>query len=139
MSKSGLVTGRIHVQINGRSFPEKDWNDFVIIILNWWLEGLIFSVSKGAETFNCIFMDGPLSFTVKKDNSLWGIFFVHGRTGNQIEFAGKVSLSVLINSFLAASKTIIDSCAEKNWKGEEIEKLVSNYDTLRQVTKNLVV
>jgi hypothetical protein len=142
MSKMGLVTGMIHIQINGRSFPEKDWDDFVIIILNWWLKELILSISKGADTFNCLFMDGPFSFTVKKDNSdnsIREIFFVHRHTGSQMEVAGKVPLMALIDGFLAVSKTTINSCAEKDWKGQEAEKLVSNYNTLRQMSKKLVV
>ncbi|MGV3502784.1 MAG: hypothetical protein ACO1O1_03705 [Adhaeribacter sp.] len=135
---SGLVTGRIHIHINGRSFPEKDWNDFVVIILNWWIEEIILSISQSKDAFKCRFMDGPFSFNVKKDHFLWEIFFDES-ADSQGDFAGELPSSVIINDILTAAKTIINSCAERNWKDKDLEKLVSNYNTLRQMTKNLVV
>jgi hypothetical protein len=135
---SGLITGRIHVQINGRSFPEKGWNDLVIIILNWWIEEIIISISKNTEVFTCRFMDGPFSFNVKKNHFLWKIFF-DGNADDQDGFAGELPSSVLINDILIAVKSIISSCAERNWNDKDVEQLASNYTTLRQMTKNIVV
>lgn len=34
------VTGDIHFDSAWGSFPEANWNDFPVIIINWWLEGL---------------------------------------------------------------------------------------------------
>jgi hypothetical protein len=33
----GGITSEIYFEINNQIFPEKKWNDFVIVILNTWL------------------------------------------------------------------------------------------------------
>lgn len=34
-------TGEIYFQFEDFAFPEKGWNDFVDVILNWWIHNLI--------------------------------------------------------------------------------------------------
>lgn len=56
--KSQTVTGEIFCVAGGVSFPEAGWNDFVIIILTWWLEAST-RLGRGHSQEVWRFMDGP--------------------------------------------------------------------------------
>jgi ParB-like nuclease domain len=34
----GSITGKIHISNATCTFPEPEWNDFVVVVLGWWLE-----------------------------------------------------------------------------------------------------
>jgi hypothetical protein len=59
-SNKGLITGVIYFNFDQYKFPEIGWNDYIVIILGWWLDS-IERLSKGlTKTVDLKFMDGPL-------------------------------------------------------------------------------
>lgn len=66
ISATGSNTGGVSIDIDGKYFPEKGWNDFIIIVLNQWameLRSFILGTSTEAKF---LFMEGP--FVVKVRN-----------------------------------------------------------------------
>jgi len=49
--------GQLNRGFQDSSFPEKNWNDFILKILHWWLEALK-NLAKDKKT-EFHFMDGP--------------------------------------------------------------------------------
>jgi len=39
-SKSQAVTGVVFFDFGSFQFPEKGWNDFIVVVLSWWLIAL---------------------------------------------------------------------------------------------------
>jgi hypothetical protein len=51
--RSGSITGRVCLRFGDRFFPELDWSDFPVVVLEWWLG----SFKASAPVLR--FMDGP--------------------------------------------------------------------------------
>jgi hypothetical protein len=65
--QSGTVTGRIYLKCSDDlCFPERDWNDFPVIILTWWLDAMFAFVTALAPAVQLHFMDGPFSVKICK-------------------------------------------------------------------------
>tara|TARA_R110000744_G_scaffold112179_2_gene210425 strand:- start:21660 stop:22088 length:429 start_codon:yes stop_codon:yes gene_type:complete len=63
------LTGPVWAQFDGISFPEKNWDDFVVIVLLWWCQS-IFDYEDHDKTILWTFMDGPfdINFIEHKDS-----------------------------------------------------------------------
>ncbi len=48
-----------YLDINGISFPDSQWTDFAIIVLNWWISAILEIHQKENADFVLHFMDGP--------------------------------------------------------------------------------
>ena len=56
------ITANIYVLVAGNAFPEAGWNDFALVVLSWWYEGLVAAGLGRSKSITCSFMDGPFSF-----------------------------------------------------------------------------
>lgn len=62
-SKMGSVTGVVYFVFGpGVQFPIAGWNDFVVVVANWWRVALDKISSEQAEV-DLLFMDGPYRIT----------------------------------------------------------------------------
>lgn len=61
VSPKGTVTGRICFAFKAAAFPDEAWNDYILVILGWWLEALAGLCSLGTNEAEFHFMDGPFS------------------------------------------------------------------------------
>lgn len=50
-------------------YPMKNWSDFGLVILGWWI-GIVIKLFKGEERGEFLFMDGPYSVTAKYDREI---------------------------------------------------------------------
>lgn len=119
-NKSGNITGIINVSVNGFFFPEVNWNDFVIIVLSWWLEGAnrILTHASTEETFK--FMDGPLEFKVRRKKNDLEIRFFHK---NSLQNNISVNCKLFLDEIVQSAQKIIDKCKYENWESKEISDL----------------
>lgn len=106
LSKSSLF-GDIYFEFQGTSFPEKNWNDFILIILHWWLEALK-KLPKDAET-EFHFMDGSFEISVKLEASKkeCSLKFIE-RMVNCKKVLGSINipLKLLISELLSAFESL---------------------------------
>src|SRR5699024_6489063 len=82
ITNENMITGEIYFVTENEVFPEKGWNDFVVVILTWWhdaLINLIQSEQNGTEqAFE--FMDGPLSVkAIKMSENVLELQFIKER------------------------------------------------------------
>lgn len=100
-------------------FPEKEWSDFPVVILSWWIEGLREIESGRSHSFHGSFMDGPFEFVVQSgDGSAFAISW--GLRGNTAA-VGIVNVSVFLESAVAAGRRVANCCRENNWGGKDVE------------------
>ena len=77
VSKTAISTqvfSQLYFQINDTFFPAEYWDDFSVIVLNWWLREARHMVEGFKSTFS--FMDGPYFFDITLKNNICKIDFI---------------------------------------------------------------
>lgn len=118
------VTGTVFFEFGAFQFPERNWNDFVVVILGWWLDATTKLMAAGEGETDLYFMDGPYSLRI----ALEGAAFKIGRGRDDVEIEdGSFNLEVDAHDFLRAiydaSTTILSACARRDWMTADIEML----------------
>ena len=115
--KTKSITGNIYFQIDDFFFPEEGWNDFVVIILSWWLRAL----ENNKNDFELLFMDGPLKIIAKtaKENEI-SLLFMHGET---CVYKTDCTKSDLEKQLLKAAGKTLRKVSEEKWEAVEIDGL----------------
>ncbi|BBB90434.1 hypothetical protein [Methylomusa anaerophila] len=125
--KSRLITGEICLAIGDVFFPELYWNDFVVIVLTWWLDA-INKLKKSAigEVCEFRFMDGPFFASgVKIDQKTIAMNFMKGRmNGDDMLFSSEnCSIDNLTHSLFVASSNVIEEIDKRKWDNKDIADL----------------
>lgn len=98
-SFSTQVFSQLYFQIGDIFFPEEDWDDFSVIVLNWWLHEARHMHEGGKSIFN--FMDGPYYFQIYLKNNICNIKFIEDRNNKKHEV---LSAEILYNDYLKILK-----------------------------------
>jgi len=120
------ITGEICFVIDNQFFPEQNWNDFVVVILSWWLESLMkLILSDDGSSYDFSFMDGPLLVRGKKiDNDIINLEFVRKKlNGDEIQLTARCSVNELRESLIGAARKTVKILEAKMWVTEETRKL----------------
>lgn len=127
ISKRGMITGGIYIQMDDLYFPEMHWNDFIVVILQWW--------NKSAD----MLIEGPIGTTVEF-NFIAGSYYIRGTKEDELNvelafirrYADK---ELLINSYstnvfkfkrsiVQASEKLFEAVRAKEWKTDDIDALM---------------
>jgi hypothetical protein len=68
-TKTSLVTGKVHVRFGDVDFPDTDWDDFVVVVLTWWLVEVRKLIEEGVGVV-MRFMDGPFAVMLEPSTQL---------------------------------------------------------------------
>jgi hypothetical protein len=123
-SNSGTISGVIYFDFGDYQFPEIEWNDFVVVILGWWLEAAI-RLSKGLTSNEDLkFMDGPLQVRItNKDNMFCTIECIDSGRDSAVEYSKVVSIDELLSGVRHAGNLLLDICKDNNWHSDDINLL----------------
>jgi hypothetical protein len=107
-SAQGLVTGEISARLGDRAFPDAQWNDFVVVIMSWWLEEMREFLTGIAATVNCRFMDGPYWFVIghATEHTLM-VSFMEERKGTKCIVEGFITRESALSAMLSAGDSVI--------------------------------
>jgi hypothetical protein len=111
--RSGLITGRICLRIGEIRFPEPEWSDFPVAILEWWLGAL-----DGPEPV-LRFMDGPYCAIVDRESK--SVRLMHGDC--PVATGANLEVKNLQRSVWAAARSVTDYCDRVGIGGDDIELL----------------
>lgn len=85
-SGSGVITGVIFFELEGRQFPDSSWNDMVVTVLGWWLSGLINLAAEGGSNAALRFMDGSFRVSLERlDATMCRAYCIEGASNVQFE------------------------------------------------------
>lgn len=56
---NGTADVTFYLDINGQAFPDRQWTDFAIIVLHWWISAILEVRHSENADFVLRFMDGP--------------------------------------------------------------------------------
>jgi hypothetical protein len=117
--RTGSITGPVYLRFEGGAYPDEGWNDFPVVILGWWLQGITTLVTGEGESFSGRFMDGPYEFTVRR------------LTAQEAEISWRssqtpprtIDVPVLLQSMAAAGASVVLACRSNGWQGADVEAL----------------
>lgn len=127
------VTGIVFFEFGTFQFPQRDWNDFVVVILGWWLDATTKLMAAGEGETELYFMDGPYALRIVIVGGLFKIS--RGRDDVATEttaFNLEVESLTFLHAILNASKMVLSACASRGWATADTEALqhkVSRLDT----------
>ena len=120
-SLHGSVTGVVRIWIAGVLFPEKQWSDFPIIILSWWLKPVPQIQLGAARDWEWLFMDGPYSIQLRQHRG--DDWILEALQAECVVLTAKVSCRAVIRSLLDAAALVLRDCNDRGWQGGEISEL----------------
>jgi hypothetical protein len=121
-STKGSITADIHVGLGTYTFPAPGWSDFVVIILRWWLEAL-YALTRGGESAELLFMDGPYLMVVTADASTCKIDCLeNSKTPVSLRNAS-VDLVQLVQETEQVPAQVIEACGMRNWGATDVDAL----------------
>lgn len=123
-SNNGTITGIIYYDFGDYQFPEIGWNDFVAVILGWWLESVL-RLAKGlTKNEDLKFMDGPLQLRLtSKDNTFCTVECIDSKRSSVVEYSDEVSIDELLSSIRHAVSLLLDICKDNKWHSDDIDIL----------------
>lgn len=118
------VTGTVFFEFGAFQFPERNWNDFVVVILGWWLDATTKLMAAGEGETELYFMDGPYSLRI----SIVGDSFIVRRGRDEVVTEGEpfeleVDALTFLQAIRDASTSVLTACASRAWATADIEAL----------------
>lgn len=124
-SKSGKITGEIYLNFEERYFPEVGWNDFPVIILNWWSE--VFSHEKSGRYS---FMDGPFYFIISKASNT---HYLETFYDDRPIFSTLIDIDIFKKSLINVIGALLSVIEKNDWNtGNDYELLKKNFKILKK-------
>jgi hypothetical protein len=110
------ITGRIWIDLGGTAFPERDWNDFPVVILGWWLRALQGLLLQTTRSDAFLFMDGPYEYRVAVlDGARWQLHLVRRGHTEHVLTTGTVAALGFASSITCAASELIRACTDRGW------------------------
>lgn len=120
-SAMGSVAGQVFLRGPTGDFPESDWSDFPVVVLGWWIEGLVDLLAGEQQSFQGMFMDGPFAFVVERGSGTAGRVG-WGQRGVTVA-VGIVDIPALLRSAVGAGRLVADSCRQRGWESRDLVTL----------------
>ncbi len=129
---AGPATANIWLEINGLQYPMLEWNDFVVIVMGWWVLALLRLV-RGASALEIVhFMDGPYSVEVDILQTGMMQFRVLKRdlAGGDELATGEAPAKLFVPELISQSREVLCACKRQNWWSTDAEVLESSVEAL---------
>ena len=124
MNRSKNITGTIYFIIDyHRYFPGEGWDDFLVIILSWWIKSIRgVDISRIGTNYKLGFMAGTPEIFLKKisENQVEMNFRFEDNLDDS--FKGRFLLKELKDSVLSVSKKVIRELDRNQWVTEDIDE-----------------
>ena len=133
MARSGMISGVISILLNGEYFPEKEWNDFPVIVLYMWLDAAARVWQGTLSDAEFRFMDGPFWFEVTPRGKSWFIRCQddHGSSGPSEGPRAEIDAKFMTESIITCANRVLDVCKIKSWNNRDINDLQMGVTTAR--------
>ncbi|MDA4848906.1 hypothetical protein [Hoeflea poritis] len=124
-----LVTGIVYFEFDEHQFPEKNWSDFVIVLLGWWLTAVAKIHSNRSDAEHLEFMDGPFYIELNRIDEENVSIACFERDVSKPEYLMEFSASELFDQILDASRAALICCSKNNWDDDDIRALARDVDS----------
>jgi hypothetical protein len=129
----GPATANIWLIIDGYEFPTQRWNDFVVVVLGWWVAAFLVLLRNTSTRETMHFMDGPYAVEVSKTPSGILKFRALEGAGRTREMAtGEGPLMPVVLGLISQAHEILEECKRQGWWSRDAEALESSLAALEQ-------
>ena len=113
--------------VAGAPFPEKDWYDYPLVLVAWWLQVLLRLASGETTHDEVCFMDGPFVVRVRLNAAqrLELEFIERGLTETTVCGTATVDLITTIQSAVEVAQRIATACDARGFKSRDLVLLRS--------------
>lgn len=119
--KNGSITGVIYFDFGDYQFPEIEWNDFIVVIVGWWIKAVQGLSKNIVDTDSLDFMDGPLQVRItRKDNIFCLVECINNGTRRAVEHSTIVPIDELFSNIVKAGNLVNNICKKNKWHSEDI-------------------
>jgi len=124
MNESGSVVGPIYWRVGNGFFPSKDWEDFPVPILAWWLAACKKHIDRATRQ-KLNFMDGPYEIRLSAASATTSeLAFCHlGLRVTEVLMTVRVRKTMLRKTLIAAAETILTACKRLSMTSEDVDDL----------------
>jgi hypothetical protein len=131
--KPGPATGDIWVVIDGREFPMCGWNDFVVVILNFWTTALMRLIRNDSKSEIVDFMDGPHCVVITMTTPTTLRLRALEGDGRRLKGpVGEVPVEQIILELTSQSHEILAECKKQGWWSKDADILLSSITELEK-------
>ena len=125
-SKKGAITGVVYFEFGSdRQFPCTGWNDFVVVLANWW-KAAFQEIIEGQAEVDFRFMDGPFWITaVSQRTNLLLLRCVEDRREADGVCETTVQVDVLERELRVFARDVSVACKRAGIKSTDLDALRS--------------
>lgn len=131
----GLVTGVIFFDLGTFQFPEREWNDAVVVIVGWWLAALVDFVTGISADIELRFMEGPYLLSIRRVEGDECQIQCFERGVVREKFQCRGSALDLLRSTLRVATRVQRVCSQNGWQSVDIEALDGFVSAARKLTR----
>ncbi|WP_333680490.1 hypothetical protein [Dyella sp.] len=129
----GLITGIVFFDFGAFQFPEREWNDAVVVIVDWWLIALINLVEGRTGEVELRFMEGSFWLSVRREvGDECQIQCIEGSRAS-VQFQCRTSAVKLLRSTLMIAARLQRICYDKGWRSVDVEALENHVGEARKL------
>lgn len=129
-TKSSPATGKLHIRFGDVDFPDSDWDDFVVVVLAWWLDAVRKLIEEGVGVL-LMFMDGPFTVTLEPSTQLdrWRATAQrHGAPYPHVPEGIEINPRQLTASLGEAARAVLGECDRQGIKSLDVKNLAAALD-----------
>jgi hypothetical protein len=133
---SAPATGDISLVVRGVVFPVAGWNDFVVVILEAWLNALVRIFRHASDAERVHFMAGPYAVDITRLDT--GAIQVRAldRPERERSVADVMPL-ILAENAINAAEAVVEFCRARGHRTMDFERLEAALAALRQEVASL--
>lgn len=134
--ENGNVMGIICCQYGTEFFPEDVWDDFIVTILDWWIQASLRLLLQTSDYEELSFMDGPFEMSLENlDKSKYKMTWIDEEQDRAFSFA--LDLKDFTEELAKATDMVIGKCQKEKWESDDLASLVKNYQSLLLATASM--
>jgi hypothetical protein len=122
-SKRGSVTGVVYFDFGAnQQFPVAGWNDFVIVVANWWVAALQ-QIVEGQIGVEFRFMDGPYWITAIPQGASLLLRCIEDRPDAGEVYTAVVEVRDLERELTNFARALLDACKKAAIESADLDQL----------------
>lgn len=125
VSQNGAITANIWLRIGAHEFPMRNWNDFAVVITEWWASALLRLLKKNSCQELIDFMDGSYAVEVIANSSENLVFRALQGINRDIEVAVSQEIAAMpfVHNFICQAQGLLDACRSRSYLTNDVEIL----------------
>jgi hypothetical protein len=132
------ATGNICVALGTLVFPDPNWNDFVVVILDAWAAALVRILNGTSEFERVHFMEGPYAVDIEVPSTgELRLRAIDRGQGEREKAVVDTPLTGFIDSLTSSATSVLAACRQEGSWSNEADNLAAVVSRLRSVSAGI--